>query len=141
MTQNNYYRDKYIMTQNNYYRDKYIMTQNNDYRDKYIMTQNNYYKEIFSQYAGYVYEYQGQTQGISEVQKYLVDQFVTETGKQNLAVSVTQLPKNSRYLLHSFELISSENFILMADLSYQAPLQELDPQDPIISVVQEGEEE
>ena len=105
-----------------------------------MMTQNNYYKEIFSQYTGYVYEYQGQIQDVSEVQKYLVEQFVAETAKQNLAVSVAQLPKNGRYLLHSFELISSENFRLMADLSYQAPLQDLDPQDSTISVVQEGEE-
>lgn len=104
------------------------------------MTQNNYYKEIFSQYTGYVYEYQGAIPPVGVPEEYLVDQFVTETGKQNLAVSVTRLPKNGQYLLHSFELVTSQNFRLMADLSYQAPLQDLDLQDSTIAAVPEGEE-
>ncbi len=88
------------------------------------MTQNNYFKQIFSQYSGYVYEFQDQIPDGESPQEYIVHEFVTANGKQNLAISVVQLPKNGRYILHCNEHVSIEKFQLVADLSYQEPLPE-----------------
>jgi hypothetical protein len=94
-----------------------------------MMTQNNYFKQIFSQYSGYVYEFKDEVPNGESPQEYIVNEFITTTGKQHLAVTLTQLPKNGRYILHSNEYVSAEQFQLVADLGYQDPLPEPEVQD------------
>lgn len=98
------------------------------------MSQNNQYKQIFSQYSGYVYQFIDTVPEGESPQEYIINQFVTEANNQVLEISVTQLPNNGAYVLHSFEDVTSEQFVRLADLSYQEPL-------PEVEVEQESEEE
>lgn len=90
------------------------------------MSQNNHYKQIFSQYSGYVYQYLGTVPEGQSPEEYITNEFITEVNKQNLTISVTQLPNNGSYILHSVEDLTSGKFIRLADLSYQEPLAELE---------------
>lgn len=90
------------------------------------MSQNNHYKQIFSQYSGYVYQFIDSIPEGESPQEYIINEFVTEANKQTLAISVTQLPNNGSYVLHSFEDVTSEQFVRLADLSYQEPLPEIE---------------
>jgi hypothetical protein len=90
------------------------------------MSQNNHYKQIFSQYSGYVYQFIDAIPAGESPQEYIINEFVTESNKQNLTLSVTQLPNNGVYVLHSFEDVTSEQFIRLADLSYKEPLPEIE---------------
>ncbi len=88
------------------------------------MSQNNHYKQIFSQYSGYVYQFAESVPEGESSQEYISNEFVTESNKQALSVSVTQLPNNGSYILHSFADVTSDKFIRLAELSYQEPLPE-----------------
>ena len=90
------------------------------------MSQNNQYKQIFSQYSGYIYQFIDTIPEGESPQEYITNEFVTEANKQNLTLSVTQLPNNGAYVLHSFEDVTSDQFIRLADLSYQEPLPEVE---------------
>lgn len=90
------------------------------------MSQNNHYKQIFSQYSGYVFQFAGTVPEGQSSEEYITNEFVTEANKQTLAISVTQLPNNGSYILHSFQDVTSGKFIRLADLSYQEPLAELE---------------
>ena len=90
------------------------------------MSQNNQYKQIFSQYSGYVYQFTDTIPEGESPQEYITNEFVTESKKQNLAISVTQLPNNGSYILHSSEDVTSEKFVRLANLSYQEPLPEVE---------------
>ena len=72
------------------------------------MSQNNQYKQIFSQYSGYVYQFTDTIPEGESPQEYITNEFVTESKKQNLAISVTQLPNNGSYILHSSEDVTSD---------------------------------
>jgi hypothetical protein len=87
--------------------------------------ENNYYKQIFSLYTGYVYEFIGVIPDGESALEYITGQFVADVNNGQLQISVTQLPKGSSYILHSFENVESSNFKQLADLSYQEPLPEL----------------
>lgn len=102
------------------------------------MSQNNQYKQIFSQYSGYVYQFIDAIPEGESFQEYITNEFVTESNKQNLTLSVTQLPNNGAYILHSFEDVTSEQFIRLADLSYQEPLPEVEA-DPEVEATPEAE--
>lgn len=90
------------------------------------MSQNNQYKQIFSQYSGYVFQFLGTVPEGQSSQEYITNEFITEVNKQNLTISVTQLPNSGSYILHSFQDVTSGKFIRLADLSYQEPLAELE---------------
>jgi hypothetical protein len=92
------------------------------------MSQNNHYKQIFSQYSGYVYQFAESVPEGESPQEYVSNEFVTESKKQASSVSVTQLPNNGLYILHSFADVTSDKFIRLADLSYQEPLAEIEPE-------------
>ena len=92
------------------------------------MSQNNQYKQIFSQYSGYVYQFVGAVPEGESSNEYITDKFVTDANRRTLVVSVTQLPNNGSYILHSFEDVTSDKFIRLADLSYQEPLLEAEPE-------------
>ncbi len=91
-----------------------------------MMTQNQL-KLLFSQYSGYVYQYQGLLPQGATPQDHIVDQFITAADRVNLAVSLVHTA--GVYLLHSTELISAESFGLIADLGYQEPVPESLPGD------------
>lgn len=90
------------------------------------MSQNNHYKQIFSQYSGYIYQFIDTIPEGESSQEYIINQFVTEANKQVSEISVTQLPDNGAYIIHSSQDVTSEKFVQLADLSYQAPLLELE---------------
>ena len=88
------------------------------------MSQTNHYKQIFSQYSGYVYQFIDTIPEGESPQEYITNEFVAKAKQLNSATSVTQLPNNGAYILHSFEDVTSEQFIRLADLGYQEPLLE-----------------
>lgn len=92
------------------------------------MSQNNKYKQIFSQYSGYVYQFTDTIPEEESPQEYITNEFVAIAKQLNSATSVTQLPNNGAYILHSFEDVTSEQFIRLADLGYQEPLLEVEPE-------------
>jgi hypothetical protein len=90
------------------------------------MSQTNHYKQIFSQYSGYVYQFIDTIPEGESPQEYITNEFVAKAKQLNSATSVTQLPNNGAYILHSFEDVTSEQFIRLADLGYQEPLLEVE---------------
>ena len=90
------------------------------------MSQHNHYKQIFSQYSGYVYQFIDTVPAGESPQEYVINQFATEANKQISEISVTQLPDNGAYVIHSSQDVMSEKFVQLADLSYQAPLLEIE---------------
>lgn len=83
--------------------------------------QNDYLKQIFSLYSGYVYEFCGVIPENVSAFEYVTNLFVEKSGNGQIQTSVVQL-NNGKYILHSFENVEDENFINIADLSYQPPI-------------------
>ena len=91
------------------------------------MSLNNQYKQIFSQYSGYVYQFIDAIPEGQSPEEYIINEFVNESNKQAQEISVIQLPNVGSYILHSFEDVTSDQFVRLADLSYQEPLPEPEP--------------
>jgi hypothetical protein len=81
----------------------------------------DYFKQIFGKYSGYVYRLAGPVpEGLSH-QDYILEKFTH--GTSGGEVFIVQLP-NAEWLIHSQNDNEIENFQLLADLSFQPPLEE-----------------
>lgn len=79
---------------------------------------NIYFKQLFRKFSGFVYEFVDQVPDGEDTTEYVVEQFVTATGKIGLEISLVRLPNNN-LVIHSFENIEDEKFRRLCDLSYE----------------------
>ncbi len=80
---------------------------------------NIYFKQLFRKFSGYVYQFINEVPEGEDTTEYVVDQFVTATGKTGLEVSLVRLSNNS-LIIHSYENIDNEQFVKLCDLSYES---------------------
>ena len=98
---------------------------------------NLYFKQLFRKFSGYIYEYVSQIPDGEDPKTFIIDEFVSETGKVGLELSATQL-SNNMLVVHSYENIESNKFNKLFDLS-DDPLPLIIPE-PTPEPTPEGEE-
>lgn len=90
---------------------------------------NIYFKQLFRKFSGYVYQFINEVPEGEDTTEYVVDQFVTATGKTGLEVSLVRLSTNS-LIIHSYENIDNEQFVKLCDLSYEPEPEIIPEPDP-----------